>query len=1130
MLRVVAWTIGASLLLGGLAGIPKLMAQSAYNSNVQGTIFDNRGAVIPGAKVTLRNMDLGVEQAATSNGAGIYRFSSVAPGSYQVSVQAPGFAKSVTAVTVTADMTAGVDVKLELATAITQVTVTGQAPALNPEETRTQFTLSSNEMQQLPLENHSTLGILKAAPGVVGILEQTNDITIGEGGGGFGDVEANGRPSSSNLFLLDGLSIMDQGSGYGLPQFTPNTDMLDQVSLQTTNFSVVNGGTSSLQVDYLSKSGTNRIHGDLDYMYSGQSMEAVPTLSTPSPPYRRTWVLGSIGGPIRKDRTFIFGSYENVVNLNSASSAGNTDLNPAFIAWALTAFPNSINLTHTYGNPAFPIDFSRFLNPVYSNTGQDLYGATNLGSGTAGQPGYVAPSGCGTPSTHNIPCSLPTTITGYFNQAPYVKGIQFNGRLDQYFNNAKDRVYLNFFRMDQNSNALAYRDAMEQYSPSQAKYVGAGYTHVFTPTVLNQFNFAFTREWDIFGGGSQQYATVPYENLICCTPFLIFSTFFGPTGDRYQGYAYRDAVSWVHGKHSATFGFQAQHLNYWQDRAGIYSRPFFPFFCCDLLSYFSDPSAGYSLYTISAQTGKWQGQYYGAQVNQFAAYAQDSWKIRPNLTLTYGIRWEDYGNPSNWGRDSSPYADVFLGTGSSFATQISNAYTKLVSNAFNQAEGLNLMPRVGVAWSPSNHKNWNVRGGFGFYEDSMNLSGITANLPTQPPSRLSTYSNTSPANMYGNDPSAPPFGFNYPTFTIKGFDSRGGAIGYSANINGVNPNLVPQKTAIYNVTVERELPDRVVVGVSYLGSKSWDQWFGAGNAAGSNLGWNIVPGQQLNGGSATGMTTEWGDINETMNLLSSNYNALLVTATHQGGHFTWRASYTYARTLGQDALGNALPNPYEYAQDYGPLSIDIPQSLSLSGVYQLPHPAGKVLNALLGGWSLGSMIVAQEGGPFSVYTTSTTFNPGSGQGLGSGSGDFLADGGDTSLPNVAAHTQTKGFTRAQLEYAPLKNGIWGSTASNYSSAFSIPAGYGTTPVEGNEGPNMFRNPGYFSVDGNVNKAIALPWIRGESSKLNFSVECFNLFNRPNLGSINNNFNGSNVGLVTTAFQPRTFELRARFEF
>jgi hypothetical protein len=1109
--------VWASVLLCGLSGIPKLMAQSAYNSNVQGTIFDNKGAVIPGAKVVLRNVDLGVEQSTTSNSVGIYRFTSIAPGVYEVTVEAPGFAKKVTRVAVTADATAGVDVTLQLATTRTEVTVTAQAPALNPEETRIQFTIASGEMQQLPLQNHSTLAILKAAPGVVGIIEQSNDIVIGEGGGGFSPVNANGRPSTGNLFLLDGLSIIDQGSNYGLPQFTPNTDMLEQVSMQTNTFSVENGGTSSLQVDYASKSGTNKLHGDLDYMYSGQSMEAVPTLSTASPPYRRTWVLGSLGGPIRKDRTFLFGSYENVVNLNSLSSAGQTDLNPAFITWATSAFPDSINLSHTYANPLFPIDFSRFILQSTGLTGQDLYGAQNLAANT----------GCGTPSTHNIPCSLPTTIYGYFNQAPYVRGIQFNGRLDQYFNNAKDRVYLNFFRMDQNSNALAYRDAMTQTSPSQSKYAGAGYTHVFTPALLNQFNFAFTREWDAFGGGTQAYATVPYENLICCNPFLIFSTFFGPEQDRYQAFGYRDALSWVHGKHSATFGVQAQHLNYWQDRAGIFSRPFFPFFCCDLLSYFEDPSVGYSLYTISAQTGKWEGQYYGAKVNPWGAYAQDSWKITPNLTLTYGIRWDDYGNPSNWGRDSGAYAGVFLGTGTTLAERVSNAYTKLVKSAFNQAQAFNFMPRVGVAWSPAGHKKWSIRGGFGLYEDSMNLSGITATLPTQPPSRLTVYAYTSPANMYGSSYSAPPFGYNYPTFTIKGFDSRGAAIGYSANINGVDPNLVPQKTAIYNVSVQRELPDRIVVGVAYVASKSWDQYFSPSNAASGNLGWNIVPGQELNGGTATGLTTEWGAIDQTRALLSSNYNALLLTASHTGGRFTWQASYTYSRTLGQDALGNILPNPYEYAQDYGPLSIDYPQRLSLSGVYQFPHLTDKTLNAILGGWSLGSIIVAQAGNPFTVYTDSTSFNPGPDQTLGS-SGDYLAAGGDTSLPDVVSGTKTKGFTRDQLEYAPNKNGIFGPPSA--PTSFTIPAGYGTVPVEGNEGPNIFRNPGYFSVDGNLNKAITLPWFGGENSRLNFSIECFNIFNRPNLGPVNSDLAAANFGLVTTAQQPRIFELRARFEF
>ncbi|HXW13312.1 MAG TPA: carboxypeptidase regulatory-like domain-containing protein, partial [Terriglobia bacterium] len=1120
----------APLLLAGLAGIPKLMAQSAYNSNVQGTIFDNKQAVIPGAKVRLRNMELGVEQNTTSNSAGIYRFNSIAPGSYEVVVETPGFAKSVTRATVTADTTVGVDVTLQLATTVTNVTVTSQAQALNTDETRLEFTIKSDEMLQLPLQNESTLAIMKAAPGVVGIMEQTNDISIGEGAYGFAPAYANGKGSSSNLFLLDGLSIMDSGSNYGLPQFSPNNDMLDQVTLQTNTFSVENGSSSSIQVDYVTKSGTNKLHGDIDYMWSDKLIQATPTLSEQAP-YRRDWVHGSIGGPIIRDHTFFFASYENAVNLNSGSSAGQVDLSPAFVQWATTAFPNGINLNNTYAKPVFAIDFSKFLVQSTGINGEQAYGPQNAAANT----------GCGTPSTHDVPCDLDSAIYGYFNQAPYVKGFNFNGRIDQYFNDSKDRVYLNFFRFDQNSDALNYRDAMTQYSPSQSKYAGAGYTHVFSPTLLNQASFAFTREWDVFGGGSQAYATVPYENLICCNPFMIFSTFFGPTGDRFQNYAGRDAISWVKGKHSLTFGFQADHPNYWQDRSGIYSRPFFPFFCCSTLSYFEDPSAGYSLYTISAQTGKWQGQYYGAGVNQLAAYVQDQWKITPNFLLTLGIRWDDYGNPSNWGRDSGPYAGVFLGTGSTLAERVSNAYTKLVQNAFNGAQDPNFIPRVGFAWSPFGHKQWSVRGGFGLYEDAMNLSGITANLPTQPPSRLSVYAYTSPANMYGTNSSSPPFGFNYPAFPISGHDSRGGvyypctsnASGqclYADNINGVDPDLVPEKTAIFNFSVQRELPDRVVVGATYSGSRSWDQYYGAGNPASGNLGWNVVPGQQLNGGSATGLTQEWGAINETLALLTSNYNALILIASHQGARFTWQASYTWSRTFAEDCDG-FLENPYQNAtRDYGPSGIDVPNRLSLSGVYQFPHPAGRTLNAILGGWSLGSIIVAQDGSPFDFYTTNTSFNPGAGQGLANGSGDFLADGGDVSKPDMEPHILTHGFTRAQLEYAPNKNGVVGSSAQNYAPWFTIPAGYGTVPVEGNEAPNCFRNPGYFSVDGNINKAITLPWFFGETSKLNLSVQAYNLFNRPNLGGINNNFAGSNVGLVTTAYQPRTFELHARFEF
>jgi hypothetical protein len=138
-------------------------------------------------------------------------------------------------------------------------------------------------------------------------------------------------------------------------------------------------------------------------------------------------------------------------------------------------------------------------------------------------------------------------------------------------------------------------------------------------------------------------------------------------------------------------------------------------------------------------------------------------------------------------------------------------------------------------------------------------------------------------------------------------------------------------------------------------------------------------------------------------------------------------------------------------------------------------------------------------------------------------GDFQANGVNFSLPDVVSGTKTKGYSRSQLEYPSRVFSI---------SNFTIPAGYGSTPVYGTEGAQMFRNPGYFSVDANIMKAITLPWFFGEKCRMNFSVEGFNIFNRPNLGGIDGNLSdfGTTLGSVTSAYQPRTFELRARFEF
>src|SRR5208337_2461770 len=230
-------------------------AHAQFNSNVEGTVSDQSGAVIPAANVNLHSVETGIDYTQQTNAAGYYRFNSVGNGRYQVIVVAKGFGKRIVEVTVTTDQTAGVNVSLAPAGAATTVVVTGEAAALNPDETRIQSTLEAKEINNLPLQNGNAFAVLKAAPGFVGIDEDRNLWAIPIGNTTL-NASANGRTSSGNEYELDGQSISSNAANGSL-QLVPMTDQIAEVAVQTTTFAVDNGAGSSARVNFTTKAGTN---------------------------------------------------------------------------------------------------------------------------------------------------------------------------------------------------------------------------------------------------------------------------------------------------------------------------------------------------------------------------------------------------------------------------------------------------------------------------------------------------------------------------------------------------------------------------------------------------------------------------------------------------------------------------------------------------------------------------------------------------------------------------------------------------------------------------------------------------------------------------------------------------------
>jgi Carboxypeptidase regulatory-like domain len=1132
-----------------------LFSYAQFSAHVQGTVTDPAGSVVSGATVTLTNTATNISSESITGRAGEYHFDNVQPGDYRVTVAARGFERTIVDRHVSTDEVAGVDITLTIGRSSVTVNITNEEQGLNPDETRIEYTLTAQDIDNMPLPDRATLTALRVAPGVVGTIEtsgSTNtNIPIGQASP---DARANGRPASSNVYLLDRIPITST-EDTGALNMIPNPDMLSEIALQTTTFSVENGATSSLQVDMTSKSGGNRFHGDFDMSYTSKPFEANPDFSAGLTPFHRRYFMGSIGGPIIKNHTFFFGSIQRIDNLSALGTQA-TGFSAAGIgAWATSQFPNvPFTKLFTYAPTGL-------ANAVTSSIASDYYPAD--GSQKFGVT-------CGQPSSFNLPCNTQVTVTGLFNQSPAISGQQYNLRFDHSFHQDRDRIYFGYFGVQQNSQYIDPRPAFDTQTPSQSYYFSAGYSHIFTPSLTNQLNAGLNRFWG-GGVGNPNYTIFPHGTLFSFQSDAGGVGFAGGPQESpdspYIGadskehvFALRDYVTWIKNRHSFTFGFQTAIRNYWQNSSANYSRPYNVWFS-DLLEMLQGKADEASLYTISASTGKWVSQVYGAEQNQFGAYIEDSWKIKPNLQLTIGIRWDDFGNPGEYGENAVPYSNTFLGTGPTLYTQLQGAYAKLVNQAFTNAQTWNFLPRAAFTWSPGYFRQKTViRGGAGLYQDAINLNQITANLPTTTPVRLTltlhdaaesgnnffsgnTGQWTGISGVPGEPPPfawtgtqgvTPPYGIPYPSIPVSGFTPQGLATGpaglvYSSNMYGVDPRLKPQSTVIWNFGIEQEFSYNVVFGLNYNGSYSYNQFL-------QSSSYNNPPGSNFDPSSVGYVAPPWpavGTINLIRNVLTSNYSALLVTAQQRKANFSWQASYLWSHALGNPGSGDN-PSPFNAAVPYGALPIDVRNRFTFSGAYEVPGFKVGALRAATHGWTLGAIAIAQAGTPFTVYSSQDVNNDGN-------------KDANNDLPNVVFQPGSGlhygGFTHSQyIRLSGIFNGACGAAGS--SGNLYDPVSYPLCPfqtvtnpnpgtLEGNEPYNAFTNPGYFDIDLNFQKKTELPWFSGEKSNLILRVEALNALNRANLNGFGSSIvigSTSNFGQIQNAENPRIIQIGLRFAF
>ena len=1092
-----------------------------FSSGVQGSVLDTSGAAVSNATVTLENSGTHIKQTAKSDSAGVYRFTSLAPGAYSVTASAAGFSNAKSDFALSAAENRDVPLALAVGDVSQTVQVSSQAPLIDTSDTRNQYTIDSQALETLPQSNRNPQAVLGITPGVTGGLDaQNNNTTNPEN---FNDFSANGRGENGNVYLVDGLDVTSNIRP-GVINLSPNGDSVQEATVQPNTYSVQYGRGSGFETVFTTKSGTDQFHGfgSIYYRYQawaargefGPSFADLPK----NPPNHTNNLSFGIGGPIWKSKN-LFGFFSIQPYHNEGTNFGNIFYeDPAFTAFAHASQPNS---PETALLTKYPVTNSIFLN--VNQTALQYFGGT-----------------CGTAATNFIPCSTPVIDEGSWNNASSNTSLQYNARIDKTF--SKDRVYANFIRSTQTPKDANPRAAFNITDKYYGLSLQVNETHTFSPTMLNEAAFGFNRIEGI--QPSAGLFTVPVVNVTGLGQG--FGAGFA-LGDYIQhSYHWRDVLTKIKGSHSFKAGYEGWTGDDTAVFQGPYGQPTFQFNnLIDLINNApqSETSLSYNVLTGAPQPGN-----YSYKELTGGLFVEDTWKASKKVTVNYGIRYDNFGNPvpNGYGTIAAPF---HLGSGSTFQDRIANGTVKAQSHSLDHDINWNFSPRAGVAWDIFGNARWVLHGGYGIYHDQVTLGNIGDLMKSNPPNYVV------PSFTRGTATAQPifslgtqntyPFGYTYPAFVGTPLDAKGGVPGQEVNIGSVDPNIHSPTTQNWSGSVEHPLTSKLIASVGYTGSHSSGIQQGGGAQGGNQFGVdvNAVEGAVAQNSYATGnvdgsgsplytvnenfLNSSFGQIIYSYNAARANYWAVVASVKGQFRRAFFVASYT--RSSSKDDANYYSPTPtLNQSRWYGNSPYDYPNRFSAGYSYEIPgYDKGNFLvRGATRGWKLSGTTTLQAGAPIFVYTTARlSYTKDS---LGNGvyapnSGDFNGDGYAYDVPNVSSSYHIP-HTRAAY-----KSGVFPTTAGTCAAnldgcgPFTLP----TFGSMGNEAVNdQFRNPAFAQTDFTLGKDTHFH----ERYVLNLKVDAYNLFNQVNFYAVDPNAVDGTFGQSTTTHTPRYLQVGATLKF
>ncbi len=1096
------------------AGV-NVFAQQITGS-VRGTVLDPSGAVVQSASVSARQTETGLTRSAMTDHSGAYVLLELPVGHDQLQVEARGFQTYVQqGIILNVNETATIPVRLVVGAETQQVQVMADAQLIQGTVTSLGKTVSGREVLDLPLDgrNFTQLGLLQ--PGVVpltpGLEEAGGSLRAGQA------YAVNGQRPESNNFLIDGANNFNGVDGGFV--LKPPVDAITEFKILTHNASAEFGQSLGSTTNIITRSGANSFHGALWEFLRNDALDATNYFAATTEPLKQNQFGGTIGGPIRKDKTFFFGYYEGFRNRQGETDSSTVP--------SLVERQGDFSTVCTEGftggfcnNPNHQL-FNVFLNQPYPNNQFDLSTVNPISQGLL----------------NYFP--LPNTGTNIFTSTQIVRqdSNQYGVRLDHYLT-ASDILNFRYTISDGSQfNPIPTSGASVPGFPvgqeQRAQNFVAQEAHTFSPSMIGVFRFSYLRNKFLYGErtnhttpASLGFEYDPSLELAVGPPFIqvngyttVGDPITGPRNTFENAFDYSGSLSWVHGRHEFKFGGGYQHLQV-NVLQGIASNGFFVF------APFPVTPNAFASFLFGQPVFFLQGRgdfSRGIRGNALNSYVQDTFKVTPRLTLNLGVRYDlpfPYTEIKNrqtlWipGRQSTVVPDAPDGL---LYPGDKGAPAGLIPT-FKKG----FAPRLGFAWDPKGSAKWLVTSAYGvFYEPYYTGQGGPLQSPISAPPYLQTLQISVPNfsdPFNGNPPVSGQFATPLTNLTLA-------------------PNLPLPYAQDWDLNIQRSFGSDLLFEIGYVGTKGTKLprfveanpaiYIPGVDAGGKPISTSdnadqrrIHSGCTLDPASPPCTYSSTGFIEGIAN---SSYNALEASLNKRFSHgISFLASYTYSKSIDDASSFNMTgsaskpvagendlaQNPFDLAAERGRSLFDSRHRFVLSYQWSLPfwRQPHAWYQQILGNWQVNGIATLMSGTPFTVFDSTDFSVQGSAPEI---SGFF------SNRPNLVAGQNPNSGPRTPDDW--LNKNAFQQVIHDPNSAVQQ---FGTA------GRNIAQGPGYANWDFSAFKNIRM----AESKEFQFRAEFFNILNHTNFRLPDSDISSPTFNHILAAQSPRLIQLALKFSF